>query len=265
MATIQNSSFHANFRNGLLPICEAVFVFLSIFLALAIQLNNLEVEPGVVLADFGGVLISATVFALACLFTMERFGMFQFAQINAKQNLTQIFMKSMASVSLASLTLFVLFYAIPYCRLENSIVVIAAVISLVSILVIHKLFLSLVSIPDVEPKVLVFGAGAEAASLLGSCSEVCLKRCGLIGYVPISGQASSISEHLLLAGTSTLLHQAKDLQVNEIVVALDGNSDSSAIQQLLDCKLDGIALSDPESFIEANSGELRSELEYHPA
>ena len=94
-------------------------------------------------------------------------------------------------------------------------------------------------------KVLVYGAGDRAASLLKLRRRADQRGFKLIAFVP---------------APSSLLDYAREHEIDEIVVAMDERRSNLPIRELLDCRFAGIAVIDLLSFLERETGRVKVDL-----
>ena len=100
------------------------------------------------------------------------------------------------------------------------------------------------------PTVLILGAGERAGNLYREIVEPKPRvQCPIVGFVPLEEQDSVIPENLILQRKESLVQLAEKMKVSEIVVVQDHPAQKSPVQQLLNCKLAGIRLSDVDSFL----------------
>ncbi len=97
--------------------------------------------------------------------------------------------------------------------------------------------------------VLILGAGVLAAKIYrDAVTSKSRLQYAIKGFVPLQEKDSVIPSNLLLQGKETLAQLAKKMKVSEIVIARDNPTQQCSIQQLLDCKMAGVKLSDLQSF-----------------
>lgn len=101
-----------------------------------------------------------------------------------------------------------------------------------------------------SPTVLVLGAGKRAGNLYREIVETeASVQNAILGFVPLEARDKLIPERLLFSSDESLLQLARREKVSEIVVVTDHPTQQAPVQQLLDCKLCGIQLSDADSFL----------------
>jgi sugar transferase (PEP-CTERM system associated) len=113
-------------------------------------------------------------------------------------------------------------------------------------------------------RVLVLGSGPRAREI-----EQLIHRSGsgkrfhLVGYLADSAQpgtdTSTISPIWSMPGEDELLDFARRQRVQEIVVAVRDRRGKLPIEQLLECKLNGIRVCDMSTFMEREGGQIRLE------
>jgi len=108
-----------------------------------------------------------------------------------------------------------------------------------------------------SPNVLILGAGKRAGKLYQEVMETKSQVLpALSGFVPLEDQDAAIPENLILQNERTLTELVKELQVTEIVIIQDHPAQQCPMQQLLNCKMAGVALSDLDTFLERLYAEL---------
>jgi sugar transferase (PEP-CTERM system associated) len=105
-----------------------------------------------------------------------------------------------------------------------------------------------------KPRVVMLGAGDRAQRVLDVVNR--RNRVRLLGLVPewVRGETPSRPERLLAASPAGLANLARELRVDEIVVALDDRRHRLPIDELLTCRLAGITVLDDASFVERERG-----------
>lgn len=109
-------------------------------------------------------------------------------------------------------------------------------------------------------RVLVLGTGPEAASV-----EQTLKAAGypglvVVGFYPLDSSEIAVSQHSVLPNTIPITETVAQLDVSEIVVAVrERRGGVLPLNQLLNCKLEGVRVIDLSTFFERIRGEVRIE------
>jgi sugar transferase (PEP-CTERM system associated) len=108
-------------------------------------------------------------------------------------------------------------------------------------------------------RVLVLGVGEQAARLEALSPSAALG-CQIIGYVQVQeGEMPRVPAERRLQVTQRLVALAAALRVDEIVVALDDRRRGFPLDELLECKLAGIAIRPVLAFVERETGQIALE------
>lgn len=109
--------------------------------------------------------------------------------------------------------------------------------------------------------VLVYGAGQRAQSLSKLRRRSDQRGFRVAGYVAAPGESVLVDRDLRILGASERLRDiADELDVDEIVVAMDDRRREFPVRELLDCRLAGIEVIDIVSFLERETGRVRLDV-----
>jgi sugar transferase (PEP-CTERM system associated) len=109
-------------------------------------------------------------------------------------------------------------------------------------------------------RILIYGAGERAASLLKLRRRSDQRGFKIVGFVPAPGDRTRIADDRVISIPGTLLDFAQEHAVTEIVVAMDERRTGFPIKELLDCKFAGIAVVDLLNFLERETGRVKVDL-----
>ncbi|NKB21348.1 MAG: TIGR03013 family PEP-CTERM/XrtA system glycosyltransferase [Alphaproteobacteria bacterium] len=191
----------------------------------------------------------ATVFTL----TMFALGLYNKEHV---RDLGAILTRLLFSFFFGSIALAFLFYIQPDLAIWRSALAIAFVDAIVGIMAIRWIYLRFADIQAFKRRVLILGIGEKAAKIealeTGEQSQgfIC------VAYVPLSDKEKVITEEKNVIEDGPLPHLVTELDVEEIVVAVDERRGSMPIQALLECKLQGISVVDYSEFWERETGRM---------
>jgi sugar transferase (PEP-CTERM system associated) len=112
-----------------------------------------------------------------------------------------------------------------------------------------------------KKRVIVYGAGRRAATLIQKQADGILGGFRTIGFVPAMGdEPSAVSTERRIELRSSLLEHCRGHEVTEIVVAMDDGRAGFPFEAFLECRLAGIAVSDLTEFLERETGQVRIDL-----
>jgi sugar transferase (PEP-CTERM system associated) len=149
-----------------------------------------------------------------------------------------------------------LFYVYPDLAIWRSALAIAIVGSVVGLVVIRWSHLRFADLNAFKRRTLVLGVGEKAAKLeaLERSSQAQSFIC--VGFVPLSDKESKIKTTENIWGNMSLPDLAKEQDVEEIVVAIDERRGGMPVKALLECKLQGIMVTDFSTFWERENGKM---------
>ncbi len=153
----------------------------------------------------------------------------------------------------ASLT--ILYYVFPDLYLGRGVLAFAIGSALVLVLITRLFFFKAVDLAQLTRKVVILGAGSNAKSVLDRIDAANTELGFVIeGCIP-SGQGEvKVDNHPLLDIPEDWVAFVKTNNISEVVIAPDERRRSEGgdipVDELLDCKLKGIRVTDPLAFIE---------------
>jgi len=162
----------------------------------------------------------------------------------------------LASFAAAGVVLPILYYAIPGLALGRGIVALGLAFSFLGTYAVRLLFFRAIDHDALKRRVLVLGSGSRALEV-----EALLLRLGrsatyrVVGFVPCGdAQLQPVRSQTFAEGTD-LRELARKHRVDEIVVGVrDRRNGHVSMQQLLECKLDGVSVVDLPTFFEREIG-----------
>lgn len=167
---------------------------------------------------------------------------------------------------LGSAAMVILFYIVPGLHIGRRALFASVILSLIVVLLFRKLFYHTVDNASLKRHILVLGAGNRAADIekVQNPSSMGFE---IVGYVPADAEKCIIDEAKLLDSVGGIGHLVEKHHVDEIVVAVDERRRSMGsyfpIEELLDCKLKGVRITEAVQFYERELGQI-SLSDLHP-
>jgi sugar transferase (PEP-CTERM system associated) len=143
-----------------------------------------------------------------------------------------------------------LYYLVPEVSIWRSAFLISVGFGFVGIVLFRLIFDRVGDIEPVRRRVLVLGVGERAAKIQQLEEMHGGRRFVCVGFVPLGESGTKIDSGGRILGNRSLAEVASTESIEEIVVALDERRGSLPVKALLDCKLNGIAITDYSSFWE---------------
>ncbi|MCP3866956.1 MAG: TIGR03013 family PEP-CTERM/XrtA system glycosyltransferase [Gammaproteobacteria bacterium] len=204
---------------------------------------------------------SGVLYALLVSSSMIAMGLYQ----RGLQGAAALLVRLGVSFFLASMAMSLVFYALPGLFLGRSVFGLAMLMSIAGVLVLRAIFFHFAGVESRKQRVLVLGTGVNAARIAG-LEESNPQQLGftVVKYVRLEEGNSIISDDRQIELTGSLLDLAIELQVNEIVIAVDDRRRGLPVDDILDCKMSGIVIFDLLTFFEKETSRVNIDL-LHPS
>jgi sugar transferase (PEP-CTERM system associated) len=235
-----------------LALVEALFFFSAPWVAAALADQAGLPQEGLVTWS-RGVLFASVMFV----------GMTAMGLYNARQRsrLAGVLARVAASVVGAAMLVAILAYLVPSLSISRSDLLLTCTVAFAGSFIIRTTFDKLVDEDIFKRRVLVYGAGRRAGSIARLRRRSDRRGFIIVGYVPADGdEPSGVSESKKITGASDLLSICNNEEVDEIVVAMDDRRRQFPMEQLLECRLEGVEIVDLVSFLERETGKVRLDV-----
>jgi sugar transferase (PEP-CTERM system associated) len=218
------------------------------------------------IASYAGIAIGDTpsVWGRGVLFASIMFvGMAAMGLYNARlrSRLAGIMARVAASAFGTAMVIAILAYLIPTLHIERSELLLICTLAFAGSFVVRTVFDRFVDEDLFKRRVLVYGGGKRAGSIARLRRRSDRRGFIVVGYVLADGDEldeMSRTEHL--GGERTLLDLCRYHEVDEIVVAMDDRRRQFPMEQLLECRLEGVEIVDLVTFLERETGKVRLDV-----
>ncbi len=231
-----------------LGILDVIVVYFSIAGALA-----LSYAPESVLFSFfaDGYGLQKIVFVSITLMSLFVVGVYSRAFLtDMKMGLVAIIVGHFIALAVLSIA----FYLYQDARIWIRALAPGLSLSLVGVFVAHLVFDRIIGTRIFKRNLLVIGIGPLARNVAEVAERSPYLTC--IGFLPLGDERVTIPDAEILADTRPLVELAREYKVDEIVVAMEERRNQLETEQLLQCRLNGIQVSEPSSFIERQEGRV---------
>ena len=251
-------SRNATPNNIILPliIIEAIIFGGSVYLAVAVRFMGESGLP----SDTGidSILANAIAFTSIMLPSMAAMGLYQ---VRSREDPIGMFVRVLAAFALGSILSITLFYVFPRLYFGRGVFFLTLFFSLLAIGTVRPLFFQFVDRHTPGFRILILGAGKKAAKITSNLRRRSDRRgIQIVGFLPSEQENIAIEQSLLLSPEASLLETAKKYDIDEIVVAQDERRAHLDMQELLECKLNGISIIDLPTLFERQAGKLKLDL-----
>jgi sugar transferase (PEP-CTERM system associated) len=207
-------------------------------------------------SQFAELLPEATVFAIVMASSMLVLGMYQ---LEFKEDFRHILLRLMPPFVLGLGLMMLAFYFLPGLYFGRGILVIVTMTAWTGIVLTRLLFYKSSRLSQLESRILILGAGRLAEE----CGSLSKKHYGshklnIIGFVAVPGEKTHVISPPVLPLQGSLFSMVQKYDINEIVVAVENRrSGAFPIEELLECKLNGVNVLDMASFFEREMNQIR--------
>jgi sugar transferase (PEP-CTERM system associated) len=236
----------------------AMLEIATVFCALiAARFLRFHWNPHAIDQDLGSLWERGLLFAGATFACTMAFGLYSARQ---RARAVGILVRVVASVGTGVAITAVGFYLIPHLWIGRSILTIAGLLVIAIMLILRLGFSRLVHDTSFKRRVLVYGTGRRAMPIAALRRSSDLRGFGLVGFVRPPGEELAVPLERLMHPDGTLLDLCERHEVDEIVVAMDERRDALPIRELLDCRLEGIDVTELVTFLERETGRVRIDV-----
>ncbi|HEY7887636.1 MAG TPA: TIGR03013 family XrtA/PEP-CTERM system glycosyltransferase [Steroidobacteraceae bacterium] len=153
-----------------------------------------------------------------------------------------------------------IFYLIPDLWLGRGVLALAALGGLCGAAVSRLIFARVVDEDVFKRRVLVYGAGGAAGAIAELRRRSDRRGFTLVGFVAAPGEPRRIASGRLVNPAEGLLALCQQLEIAEVVVAMDDRRRGFPISELLQCRLAGIDVTELLTFLERETGRVRLDI-----
>ncbi len=239
-------------RLTLALICTEICLLMIVFyIGAGIRYASWEnIEINLFLSELPGALT----FTLVTIICMAAMGMYQ---SDFKLDFESILLRLMPAFALSFAIMTLIFYVLPDLYFGRGLLAIAMVLAFALLLLLRMLFFRLPGVEFFRPRAIVLGTGNSAHELYKLIEEKSFFRNhNIVGYVPFYGEERKIPD--IIEKSSNLSVLATQKYVSEVIVATqERRGGGFPIQELLECKMNGINVMDIATFYEKERGYIR--------
>lgn len=243
----------------LLGVAEFFILFASVYLAIEIRFTNSFIEAE---GMYETLMFKAILFAILLQLSMTSMGLYW---RNLREGKIWGFLfRISASFMLGIVLLSLLFYAIPDLIIGRGAFGIALLSAFAGILLARLIHYVFSDHEAMKRRILILGAGRSAQQLDNLRRKSDWRGFQLIGYIHVRGEHDLVDSKKILSAEKSLVDIVEEHEVDEIVVAIDDRRKSFPVDEILECKMNGIVVIDIATFFERQTGKIKLES-LHPS
>ncbi len=237
----------------LLISAEVVVLMLTVYFGASIRFFDfIEHLP----FSFPSLLPEAVTFTVVMTLSMAAMGLYQ---LDSRLSIRETFFRLMPSMLLGFGIMTLAFYLFPDLYLGRGILALVMLLVLPSILLTRVAFIKWFSLGILESQAIVLGAGGKAREFVDQArNDFSRHRLKIVGFVPLPDEQLQVPASAVLPIADSLRSLANRHRAREIIIAIqERRGGCFPIQDLLECKLNGIKVTDSAAFFERERGQIR--------
>lgn len=205
---------------------------------------------------FSSLFPEAGTFTFVMILSMAAMGMYQ---QNSRRNIKDTLFRLMPSIMLGFGIMTLIFYLVPDLYLGRGILGLVLLAALPGILLTRAAFFKWSSLGILESQAIVLGIGGKAREFVAQAGKDSAHRgLKIVGFVPLPDEELQVPASAVLPKMTSLMSLVNQYGAGEIVIAIqERRGGCFPIQDLLECKLNGIKVTDSAAFFERERGQIR--------
>lgn len=198
------------------------------------------------------------VFAIIIVLGMVALGQYQ---AHMRMSRFDLLARQAVAFVLGGFGLVVAYYVVPQAYVGRGVLSIALVLGFIAVAAFRLIFMRLVELDALKRRVLILGAGARAAHFHNVMRRRSDRRgFYVVGYLPRQGEPIAIEGERVLSRDESLCQLVLREEVDEVVVGVDDRRGHLPMEELLECRQIGVAITDLTTFFERESGRVQLTL-----
>ncbi|HSJ48399.1 MAG TPA: TIGR03013 family XrtA/PEP-CTERM system glycosyltransferase [Gammaproteobacteria bacterium] len=255
MATIRIFKHYIPTQFLLLGLLEVVLLIIAFHIG--VELRFLDATPAV-REHVQPLFPKSITFALVVVVTMIGLGLYQ---RSLREGMEAMTLRLGASFLVSIVPLTLLYYLLPGLYLGRGALFMALLVALPLLLALRFYFFRIVDQDLLKRRVLVLGAGEKASMISRLRRQTDRRGFRVVGYVHMTGDQDlpdedRVEQEKVISLGMPLPDYVRKMQVDEIVLAVDDRRNAMPVDEILDCKMDGVEVCDLLSFFEREAGKV---------
>lgn len=251
MGTVRVFKHHVHKAFIWLASIEALLFILSVLIGSYLRFKG---ESTAVEDHIGPILPRAIIFAIVLSISMAAMGLYQ---PRMREGSGGILIRLVGAFAAMSLVMSAIFYLYPALLLWRGALAFVVATAFLFVLITRSVFQRLVDQEHLKRNVLVFGAGHRANQVLSLLRRKSDRRgFNFVGFVTVPGEEEAVDPRSIIKLDGSVFDYAKKNAIDEVLVAVDDRRRGLPINDLLECKLNGIEVMDVVSFFERETGKI---------
>ena len=238
----------------LLALIEAALFVFAPYQAAALRFGS-AVSDNV--TPTGQLWPTAVLFSAVTVLSLFAMGLYTTRQRSTR---TGMVLRIVAGVLNAAALSALLYYLVPNLEIGRGMLALTAGVAIAGSMIARMLFDHIVDQDLFKRRVLVYGAGRRAASLLELRRRSDQRGFRIVGFIRTEGDDAGTPMERTLPRPEDLYSWVIKNPIDEIVVAMDDRRRGFPMHEFLECRLAGIDIIELPSFLERETGKVRLDV-----
>ena len=238
-------------RNALFVVGEGIFIFLSVLIASWLLMGN-----EFILTDRLLILKTMLIVSVCqlCLYYNDLY------DLNVTDTYQELFIRLLQALGASAILLAGVYFFFPECIIGRGIFIVSIGFVVVFIVVWRIAYTHILNRGLFNKRIILLGSGTLAGNILSEIKEN--RDCGYeVARIVTNGTPDDVClpdapADVCTDGYDALCKNVKAMNIDKIVVAIEERRKGFPIQQLLQCRVDGIEVIEGTSFYEMLTGKL---------
>jgi sugar transferase (PEP-CTERM system associated) len=252
--SIRLFKFHLKVPVLLLAGIEAALFYFAVFLAASLHVGPYAMPAA---TPSGRLWVTAMLFAALAVAGLFAMGLYSTRQRSGRTGLA---LRVVAGILFAAAACAMVFYVLPSIKVGPEVLGVTVAAAVLSSVLLRLLFERVLDQEIFKRRVLVYGAGNRAASLMQLRRRVDQRGFKLIAFMATEGDTVSAPADRLTLRPKDLFAWSVDHEIDEIVVAMDDRRQGFPMHELLECRIAGIEVLELPTFLERETGKVRLDV-----
>jgi sugar transferase (PEP-CTERM system associated) len=201
--------------------------------------------------------IGSLLFAATVLIGFTALGLYSRRQ---RARLNGILVRAAAGVAAGIVVVGLTAYFVPQLSAPRGVLAFAAVLGMLAASVTRIGFARLADENMFKRRVLVYGAGKRAMSIMQLRRRTDLRGFDVVGFALIDGERQIVPDDRAITIAGRLHEFCAAHAVDEVVIAMDDRRRAFPVHELLECRLNGCEVIDVVDFLERETGKVRLDV-----
>ena len=180
-----------------------------------------------------------------------------------RENFSGVMTKLLVGIILAFLGLVSVYYLLPNWLVGRGAFVLSLGFAFTGLAVTRHIYSTLIDTKLMNVRVLVIGTGKMAKQLELLKRKSDWQGMTLVGFLHLKGDVDAVNEDKIIRSDLSVTRLVSDYGVDEIIVAVDEQRKNYPVDEIIDCKMKGIEVTEIGVFFEKRSGRIQIDT-LHP-